>query len=218
LRRRVLLGHARFSEGILLAREVVEVTEAGDFLDIRNAKAEAELQDARNCRSCFPQMPGLCACCGKLQVGEPRHRRALTQAIEASLASNFGLPAMKANPRIKYISTTEIEGRKYARLLTVETILDYRAAHTPRGQAIYLPEGWNGGTPAELSVFVRQLAGLLRDEADSRYRCMADDDSFALAMQIRWLALFGSDGSHADMRRRLAANPHCTLRVSAARQ
>ena len=153
-----------------------------------------------------------------LQVGEARDMRVLTQAIEAWLASNFGLPAMKGSPRIEYISTTEIDGLKYARLLTAETMLNNPAAYTTRGQAIYLPDGWTGRTPAELSVFVRQLAGLLRDEADSRYRCIPDDDTFALAVQIRWLALFGSDGSHVDARRRLVANPHCILRVSAVGQ
>jgi Domain of unknown function (DUF6647) len=153
-----------------------------------------------------------------LQVGEPRDMQALTLAIEAWLASNFGLPEMKANPRIEYISATEADGQKYARLLTLESMLNNRAAYLPRWKAIYLPAGWNGGTPAELSVFVRQLAGLLRNEAGGRYRCMPDDDTFALTVQIRWLAMFGADGSNADVKRRQAASPHCTLRLSEAGQ
>lgn len=149
-----------------------------------------------------------------LLVGEPRDMRAVTEAIGAWLASNFGLPAINSSPRIEYISATEVDGRKYARLLTTEAMLNDRAAYTPRWHAIYLPEGWNGATPVELSVFVRQLAGLLQDEAGTRYRCIPDDDTFALAVQIRWLALFGTDRSLADVSRGLPANPHCTLRVS----
>lgn len=134
----------------------------------------------------------------ELQVGEPRDIAALSVAIGSWLSANFGLPTMHDLPRVDYVSASEIESRQSAQSLETETMMENPAVYDSRTHTIYLPESWNGSTPAELSVFVRQLLHHLQDEAKNAYHCTPDSDKFALAVQRHWLAMFGADGQQLN--------------------
>jgi hypothetical protein len=132
------------------------------------------------------------------------------------LSANFGLPPMHDLPRVEYVSASEIESRQSVQLLETETMMENPAVYDGRSHAIYLPEGWNGNTPAELSVFVRQMLHHLRNEAKNAYHCTPDSDKFALAVQRRWLVMFGADGQqgNAGGTNGLASGPRCVSRLS----
>jgi hypothetical protein len=58
-------------------------------------------------------------------------------------------------------------------------------------RTIYLPAGWTGETPAELSVLVHEMVHHLQNVAGLRYECAAARERPAHVAQDRWLALFG---------------------------
>jgi hypothetical protein len=152
-----------------------------------------------------------------LQVGESRDIAALSVAVGAWLSARFGLPAMHRPPRVQYVSVAEIENRQSAGRPETATVMENPAVYDWRARTIYLPEGWNGSTPFELSLFVRQLVHHLQNEAADSFRCAPDGDAFALAVQRQWLALFGSDGQPTSARlEEPISRPRCTLRQSRA--
>jgi len=108
----------------------------------------------------------------ELQVGEPRDTTKLSVAISSWLSANFGLPKMHHIPRIVISETAET------------------GAYESRSQTIYLPVGWNGASPIELSIFVREMVHHLQNEAGADYQ-RAPEPSVNV-VQSRWLAMFGS--------------------------
>jgi len=148
----------------------------------------------------------------ELQVGEPRNMQALSEAIASWLSVNFGLPMMHHPPRIVYAPAADIapfRARSSSGIVIAAEIPSFYAGHS---QTIFLPQGWNGSTPIALSVFVREMTHHLQKEANNAYRCTpSNDDKFALAVQRRWLAMFGDDGQEvsATDRHDLAFSPRC---------
>jgi hypothetical protein len=125
------------------------------------------------------------------QVGNPRDDMpAVAIAVASWLSANFGLPHMQHLPRLSYVNSAELEARQSARALEITAEMENPAAYDFASRTIYLPNGWNGGTPREMSLFVRQMAYHLQEEAPYA-RCATDADKFAFAIQRRWLALFG---------------------------
>jgi hypothetical protein len=110
----------------------------------------------------------------ELQVGERRDTTKLSEAIAAWLSSNFGLPPMRQIPQVAYG-----EGSK----------MNETPAYDNRSHTIYLPVGWNGSSPTELSGFVREMVHHLQSEIGADYQCTSN---FAAAIESRWLAMFGA--------------------------
>jgi hypothetical protein len=154
----------------------------------------------------------------ELQVGEPRDTASLSVAIASWLSANFGMPTMRRLPRVEYVPASQIEGRQSVQLLPTDTIMETPAAYERRTHTIYLPNGWNGSTPAELSVFVREMVHHLQNEANLEYLCTPSGAKLALAVQYRWLAMFDAQVQHMDFAGTsiLASSPRCILRQSSA--
>ena len=60
-------------------------------------------------------------------------------------------------------------------------------------QTIYLPEGWTGRTPAELSVLVHEMVHHLQNLGGLKHECPRAREKLAYAAQERWLKRFGRD-------------------------
>ena len=105
------------------------------------------------------------------QSTEQHHFRPQTvlTALEAWVSSQFGLPAIHEHPSIEFASPAKIVSLRFVGLLS-----DPREQVAPNDRAssaqpdtiaiyydatrtIYLPEGWTGDTPAELSVLVHEV-------------------------------------------------------------
>lgn len=155
----------------------------------------------------------------ELQVGEPRNMPALSEAIAAWLSANFGLPTMRHAPRIAYAPAADIapfRARSSSETASIAEIPSFYAGHS---QTIFLPEGWNGITPVELSVFVREMVHHVQGQGNNAYHCTpSDNEKFAHAVQRRWLALFGDDGQKATPTdsHGLVVSPRCVLWQSKA--
>ena len=129
----------------------------------------------------------------QLQAGERRNIPALTVAIASWLSANFDLPPMHLQPRIAYAPASEIAVFRSQGSPVVESVKAIPSLYDNHSQTIFLPEGWNGSTPAEMSAFVREMTHHLLNEAQYTYRCVPDADSFAHTVQLRWLAMVAFD-------------------------
>jgi Domain of unknown function (DUF6647) len=135
--------------------------------------------------------------------------QALLTAIVPWLAANFALPPSYQHPSIKLVPATEILFRRY-RAFTPEKQRDVLNAIYGGGAApgngrkavaiyddvtrtIFLPEGWNGRTQAELSVLVHEMVHHLQKEARLIYPCPGASEKLAYEAQEKWLGLFGLD-------------------------
>jgi uncharacterized protein DUF6647 len=128
---------------------------------------------------------------------------ALLIAIETWVSSQLDLPAIHEHPRIEFVLPAKITSLRFTGLLS-----DPRAQVAPNDRAssaqhdtvavyydptrtIYLPEGWTGGTPAELSVLIHELVHHFQNVLGLQYECPQEREKLAYTAQDRWLALFG---------------------------
>ena len=94
----------------------------------------------------------------------------LLAAIETWLSVEFDLPIVREHPCLKLVSPAEIAALRFKGLLsnpktgiaahdhgTSSAEGDTVAVYHDATQSIYLPEGWSGSTPAELSVLVHEM-------------------------------------------------------------
>ena len=58
-------------------------------------------------------------------------------------------------------------------------------------KTVYLPDGWTGHTPAELSVLVHEMVHHFQNIAGIRYECPMGREKLAYLAQSQWLSLSG---------------------------
>ena len=130
--------------------------------------------------------------------------RPLLAAIEAWLALHFDLPSVDHHPRIELVPPAKIAALRYPGLLSNPTTesapnghssaasrSDVVAVYSDATQTIYLPEGWTGRTPAELSVLVHEMVHHVQNVGGLKYQCPQEREKLAYLAQERWLGLFG---------------------------
>lgn len=130
----------------------------------------------------------------------------LLTMIVTWLSVNFGLPAIYKHPQVEFVSAAKMAEVRYSGLgfgppdrVTVEAGRsapaepghDVHAIYDDRSRTIYLPKGWIGATPAEVSVLVHELVHHLQNVARLKYDCAEARERPAYQAQARWLELFG---------------------------
>jgi hypothetical protein len=68
---------------------------------------------------------------------------------------------------------------------------DTVAVYSDAARTIYLPEGWTGSTPAELSVLVHEIVHHIQNVQGFKHECPQEREKLAYLAQDRWLGLFG---------------------------
>ena len=130
---------------------------------------------------------------------------ALLTAIVIWLAANFDLPVNYEHPSVEHVPSTPMAALRYRGLASDHApVPDPRndaqpldpgsnvvALYDPKRNVIYLPDGWSGRTPAELSVLVHEMAHHLQNQAGLKFDCPGAQEKVAYAAQAQWLALFG---------------------------
>jgi hypothetical protein len=128
---------------------------------------------------------------------------ALLTAIVLWLSANFDLPAIHDHPHVEFALPATITSLRYKDLLggqprgpaeakeagQREVVAVYDDATT----TIYLPKGWTGDTPAELSVLVHEMVHHLQNHGKRKFECPREREKLAYEAQERWLNLFGRD-------------------------
>ena len=123
--------------------------------------------------------------------------QALLTEMETWVSSQFDLPAIHFAPPAKIASLrfpdllsdpgAQVESNNRASSAQHDTIAIYDDAT----RTIYLPEGWTGGTPAELSVLVHELVHHFQNVLGLKHECPQEREKLAYIAQDRWLGLFG---------------------------
>lgn len=126
---------------------------------------------------------------------------ALLTAVALWLSANFDLPIILEHPRVEFVPAATITGLRYKGLSGGQPINpayfgvagQHRvvAVYDGATSTIYLPDGWTGGTPAELSVLVHEMVHHLQNVAQIVYDCPPQRETLAYEAQDKWLGLFG---------------------------
>jgi hypothetical protein len=129
--------------------------------------------------------------------------QALLTEMETWVSSQFDLPAIDEHPRIEFAPPAKIASLRFTDLLSdpgaqVEPTNrassaqhDTIAIYDDATRTIYLPEGWTGGTPAELSLLVHELVHHFQNVLGLKHECPQEREKLAYIAQDRWLGLFG---------------------------
>jgi hypothetical protein len=152
------------------------------------------------------QLPGAPGALAPMKISD-RSQPAALMAIAVWLSSELGLPSIEEPPAVSFVPARRMAGLRFRDVAadrwnsspnfaspdnvgkqpTVIAIYDDEA------RTIFLPEGWTGGTPAELSVLVHELVHHVQTVAGLKFACAEEREKAAFEAQERWLALFGSD-------------------------
>lgn len=131
----------------------------------------------------------------------------LLTALVTWLSANYpALPALKYElPAVRYAEPAEIYSIRYG-AFSPERRRELAAAYAAlpadqqnsivsvyddKARTIVLPAGWQGHTPAELSVLVHELVHHMQNTAGLTYGCPQEREALAYDAQDKWLGLFG---------------------------
>ena len=129
---------------------------------------------------------------------------ALLTAVVLWLAANFDLPATNQHPDVKFVPPATITALRHQDTSGEQPTnpaekagqREVVAVYDDATSTIYLPEGWSGNTPAELSVLVHEMVHHLQNRAKLKFECQRQREKLAYQAQEQWLALFGHDLEH----------------------
>jgi hypothetical protein len=138
---------------------------------------------------------------GEASVAITAVEAGMRSAIADWLATEFGFPTVVELPRVvlapaEELSAMRSEAVSPGALLTVagaESLPDIVAFYNDAERTIYLPAGWSGATPAEVSILVHEMVHHIQNIAGLRYPCPEAREAPAYAAQAEWLARSGSD-------------------------
>src|SRR4051794_37266716 len=129
---------------------------------------------------------------------------ALTKLIMSWLSSNFDLPGVADPPRIELALTATMEALRYRGLAsgrqTRAAIGQNDAAPPDKGRdviaiyddvskTIYLPQGWSGKTPTEVSLLLHEMVHHLQNIGGLQFECSAAREKTAYTAQEYWLGM-----------------------------
>ena len=132
----------------------------------------------------------------------------LLTAIVLWLSTNFGLPPSYDHPRVEFVPATEMvalrsKGLAAGWLLGPGVVIDQSdqaaeiiSVYDDTTETIYLPDGWTGNKPADLSILVHEMVHHLQNVGKLKFECPQEREQLAYTAQERWLGLFGHDLLH----------------------
>jgi hypothetical protein len=129
---------------------------------------------------------------------------ALLSGIASWLATNFDLPTIHDHPHVEFVPQSKMAALRYRGLISDRAPSVAGNPDAPLGggqnivaiyddarRTIYLPEGWTGTSPAEISVLVHEMVHHMQNAAGLKYECPQGREKPAFLAQERWLGLFG---------------------------
>jgi hypothetical protein len=126
-------------------------------------------------------------------------------AAIGSWLSHFDLPLVGEQPHFALVPSSRMIAPRRETGAPDDAARNSLAFHAPaplpnvvamydnRSSIIYLPVGWSGETPAELSMLVHEMVHHMQNQSGQKYACPEEREKAAFAAQERWLALFGTN-------------------------
>jgi hypothetical protein len=137
--------------------------------------------------------------------------QSLLTAIVTWLSINAGLPATYEHPRIEFVSPGKMyavrigghvsghtPGAAHGHKPQRNTGREIEALYDDRGRTIYLPVGWTGGTPAEVSVLVHEMVHHLQNMSGLIYECPQAREEPAYVAQKKWRSPAATSGTSSS--------------------
>ena len=132
-----------------------------------------------------------------------RATRDLLDEIVTWLGSNFDLPAAADHPAVAFVSQSKLEtmraeDRAFSRGLTQGAVGDEPAprrvvaVYDINLKTIFLPDDWNGKSPAGQSILVHEMVDHLQNLAGLKFECPMAREKVAYMAQDKWLKRFGT--------------------------
>lgn len=130
----------------------------------------------------------------------------LLTAIVTWLSISFGLPVNYEHPQIEFVSPAKMNAVQFRERVPAHARAasgtgsgvdgktpqrEVEALYDDTSRTIYLPEGWTGKTPVEVSVLVHEMVHHLQNVAGLKYDCPQAREKLAYAAQNQWLARSG---------------------------
>jgi hypothetical protein len=127
------------------------------------------------------------------------------ETISQWLAAEIDLPTSSITPHIELVSSATLIKLRYASILPFGTSAPKRsgmpesdlgqevlALYDTANEFIYLPHGWTGRSPAEMSVLVHEMVHHLQNRAKLKYSCPQEREKLAYIAQEQWLSHFAT--------------------------
>ena len=122
----------------------------------------------------------------------------LLNVIVLWLSINSAIPANYHHPRIEYVPPATMAAMRSRERPSAaqgagpaSQIPEVIAVYDDDKHTIFLPEGWSGSTPAELSVLVHEMVHHLQNVDGLKFECPAAREKPAYLAQDQWLKQFG---------------------------
>jgi hypothetical protein len=130
---------------------------------------------------------------------DARRTEALLAAVATWISKEFDLPPVDRLPQVVLVSPDRITAMRYQRLLpgataakpTMAAERETVALYSDAAHTIYLPDGWNGDTPAGSSVLVHEVVHHFQNVLGIGYECPQAREKLAYLAQNRWRGRFG---------------------------
>jgi hypothetical protein len=104
--------------------------------------------------------------------------------------TSFG--KVESFPAIEFMGEQEMKVLRYGSRL-LETDVSVVSLYDRKSSTIYLPVGWQGHSPAELSMLVHEMVHYLQDRAGKTFACPQQQEDEALTIQELWLVAHGTN-------------------------
>ena len=123
----------------------------------------------------------------------------LLTAVVLWLSSNFALQANFDHPRVEFVPAVEMAAmlpkdvRPQNHIASVQSTSEILSLYNNETKTIFLLNGWEGKTPAELSILVHEMVHHLQNVEQLKFACPEEREELAYLAQERWLNLFGRD-------------------------
>lgn len=111
-------------------------------------------------------------------------------ALSIWLSALHGFADIQSAPRVRFLEQRQVAALRYGRA-DVTDVDDVVAVYEPLTRTIVLPETWNAGDPADMSVLVHEIVHHLQRESRALHRCPEEGEEMAYAAQEHWLGQFG---------------------------
>lgn len=130
----------------------------------------------------------------------------LLTVIVTWLSINFGMPASYDHPQVELVPPAKMDAVRFRGQAQFQSPgapaevkqsarrgrgHDIEGLYDDASRTIYLPEGWTGATPAEVSVLVHEMVHHLQNVGELKYECPQAREERAYVAQDRWLARSG---------------------------
>jgi uncharacterized protein DUF6647 len=109
----------------------------------------------------------------------------LLTAVVLWLSSNFALQANFDHPRVEFVPAVEMAAmlpkdvRPQNHIASVQSTSEILSLYNNETKTIFLLNGWEGKTPAELSILVHEMVHHLQNVEQLKFACPEEREELA---------------------------------------